>query len=112
MGPEHRKRRTHHAKKHEKIELIRNDPDVVIYFMNAAVVKNKNATIVFHLLNKGTWAYPTSPNISQNAGAQAILDAIEHAGRNAQKEKKRISIFYTYRRSSAHARYTERQARQ
>ncbi|XP_029836923.2 uncharacterized protein LOC115320851 [Ixodes scapularis] len=92
MGLDHQERRRRYAKKHnEEIELIRNDPELAIYYTDAAV-SNNNATIAFHLLNIGTWAYPTVADTPEEAEAQAVLAAVEHAS-SSTIEKKRITIF-------------------
>ncbi|MCZ6925952.1 MAG: hypothetical protein O7D30_12235 [Rickettsia endosymbiont of Ixodes persulcatus] len=78
MGHGHQEKRRHYAEKHnEELELMRKDSEVAIYYTDAAL-GNKNATIAYHLLNNDTWAYPTSPDIPEEAQAQTIPFAIGH----------------------------------
>ncbi|KAG0413585.1 hypothetical protein HPB47_009277, partial [Ixodes persulcatus] len=51
MGPDHQERRRYAKKHNEEIELIRKDPEVAIYYTDAAV-SNNNATIAFHHLQQ------------------------------------------------------------
>lgn len=97
MGPDHQERRRRYAKKHnEEIELIRNDPEVAIYYTDAAV-SNNNATMVFHPLNIGTWTYPKAADTALEAEAQVVFAAVEHASSNTIENKKN-NHFYRFTR--------------